>query len=216
MRQLVRVLAIVGALLASGADAATPLSRPACPPGQGPRFVQFAALEEQLGAAMGSPTECERTNPQTGDLFQQTTTGLAFYDRATDTPTFTAGNRRWALTAAGLTQWTGGWHAGLLPPGTAAPPSESADAQVPPPSTYPILQAATVVRRPDRAGTALVVGHAGTRYQIEGDAGCLAGVPDEGQPVFVLSAGSFAEPGALLITAVRGRECPILASRQLP
>ena len=216
MRQLVRILAIVGALLASGADAATPLPRPACPPGQAPRFVQFAALQEQLGAAMGSPIECERANPQTGDRFQQTTTGLAFYDRATATPTFTAGTEHWALTAAGLTQWTGGWHAGLLPPGAAGPPSEPPDAQVPPPSTYPILRAATVVRRPDPAGATLVVGHAGARYRIEGEAGCLADAPDVGEPVFVLSPDAFAEPGALLITAVRGRECPILAGRQLP
>ncbi len=214
MRQLGGILAIVGALLASGADAAAPLPRPACPPGQAPRFVQFAALKEQLGTAMGTPLECEHASPEIGDLFQQTTTGFAFYDMKSATPTFTDGDRHWALTSSGLTHWTGGWHAGLLPPASVGSPGDPSETAAPP-STYPRLIAAKLLRQLDPAGNSLVVDYDGNVYQLEADTGCLSAVPADGQTVFILSPGSLTEAGSLLITALRGRECPILASREL-
>ena len=51
---------------------------------------------------MGEPTECAHADVATGDVYQQTTTGLATYRRATNTPAFASGGSRWELTADGL------------------------------------------------------------------------------------------------------------------
>ncbi len=67
---------------------------------------------------MGTPVECEHTNPVNGDSLQQTTTGLAFYRKSTNTPTFTNGSEHWALTPTGTVYWTGG--SIDPPPGTGA------------------------------------------------------------------------------------------------
>lgn len=81
---------------------------PFCAVGQQPRFVLgFADLRRQVGAAMGEPVECEHANPGNGDALQQTTTGLAYYRKATNMATFTDGWRHWALTANGLVSWEG-------------------------------------------------------------------------------------------------------------
>ena len=56
---------------------------------------------------MGDPLECEHGNPENGDTLQQTTNGLSFYRRSTNTPTFTNGWEHWALTVRGLLYWTG-------------------------------------------------------------------------------------------------------------
>jgi hypothetical protein len=79
-----------------------------CRPGQSPQFVLgFAALRESVGDAMGDPIECEHANPENGDSLQQTTRGLAFYRKSTNTPTFTDGFNHWGLTSDGLVTWTG-------------------------------------------------------------------------------------------------------------
>ncbi len=103
--------ALVGAaglaLMASSAGAQS-YPAPYCQPGQAPRFVLgFAELKEQLGATMGEPLECEHADPQTGDVSQRTSTGMAFYDAVSGTRTFTAGYRHWSLTADGLSYWDG-------------------------------------------------------------------------------------------------------------
>jgi hypothetical protein len=68
----------------------------------------FAALSDQLGPTMGDPTTCEYPDPAgTGDVEQNTTTGLAFWRKSTNTPTFTNGFDHWARTPAGVTRWTG-------------------------------------------------------------------------------------------------------------
>lgn len=87
-----------------------------CQAGLAPRFVLgFAALAVELGPVMGEPLECERSNPENGDTLQRTTTGLAFYRKSTNTPTFTDGTKHWALTQTGLTFWSG---AAVDPPAT--------------------------------------------------------------------------------------------------
>jgi hypothetical protein len=89
----------------------------ACPPGTTPQFVLgFADLRAQVGDAMGNPTECEHANPDNGDTLQQTTTGLAFYRKSTNTPTFTNGSDHWGLTSNGLVAWSG---VDVDPPSTA-------------------------------------------------------------------------------------------------
>ncbi len=81
---------------------------PYCESGKSPEFVfGFAALKAAVGDPMGTPLECEHTNPENGDALQQTTTGLSFYRKSTNTPTFTNGFEHWALTPNGLVYWVG-------------------------------------------------------------------------------------------------------------
>lgn len=119
------VARIVGAFLAltillgQPAPAALAQGAPYCAPGAAPTFVQgFAQLKARLGDIMGDPTECERTNGANGDVLQQTTTGLAFWRKSTNTATFTDGYRHWALTGRGLVTWEG---ESIDPPANARP-----------------------------------------------------------------------------------------------
>ncbi len=85
-----------------------PPAVPYCAAGQEPAFVfGFAFLKSLLGDTMGDPLECEHANPENGDTLQQTTTGLSFYRKSTNTPTFTDGWNHWAWTVDGLVTWTG-------------------------------------------------------------------------------------------------------------
>jgi hypothetical protein len=131
------VVALALAILAAACSAAPPAAEPAlvkieptvkvitptapdagvledgCAPGNRPEFAYgFAALKEVVGEKMGEPASCERYGPE-GDALQQTTTGLARYRKASNTPTFTSGTEHWALTEHGVVHWTGG---GLDPP----------------------------------------------------------------------------------------------------
>jgi hypothetical protein len=80
-----------------------------CQVGESPHFTfGFAALKEQVGDAMGDPITCEFSDPNgTGDIQQRTTTGLAFWRKSTNTPTFTDGFDHWAQTPQGWVTWTG-------------------------------------------------------------------------------------------------------------
>ncbi len=114
----IAVASLIAATLIAPASAA-----PHCSPGQEPEFVfGFAHLKTLLGDKMGDPIECEHANPENGDTLQSTTTGLAFYRKSTNTPTFTNGWDHWAWTAEGLVYWTG---SAVDPPGSAAPVSPS-------------------------------------------------------------------------------------------
>jgi hypothetical protein len=97
-------------------------SATSCAPGQTPRYVfGFANLKAAMGAPMGEPTTCEFADPNgTGDVHQRTSTGLAFWRKSTNTPTFTNGFTHWALTNEGLVAWTGD---SIDPPGTVLPPA---------------------------------------------------------------------------------------------
>lgn len=108
MRRLIGVLTFVAALLLALGPVASAQAAPFCAAGQAPQFAfGLAALKSQLGATMGEPLECEHANSANGDTLQRTTTGLAYYRKATNTPSFTDGFRHWALTAGGLVTWTG-------------------------------------------------------------------------------------------------------------
>jgi hypothetical protein len=80
-----------------------------CQSGQTPQFTfGFADLKGQIGDAMGDPVTCEFADPKgTGDIQQRTTTGLAFWRKSTNTPTFTDGFDHWAQTPDGWVTWTG-------------------------------------------------------------------------------------------------------------
>ncbi|MGI8850369.1 MAG: ABC transporter substrate-binding protein [Acidimicrobiales bacterium] len=82
---------------------ATPTGLPSCGPSRVPTFTfGFAALADALGATMGQPTECAHADVATGDIYQQTTKGLAVYRQASNTPGFASGGGRWVLTPDGL------------------------------------------------------------------------------------------------------------------
>jgi hypothetical protein len=80
-----------------------------CAAGQTPGYVfGFANLRAWLGDWMGDPLTCEYADPNgTGDVHQQTTRGLAFWRKRTNTPTFTNGTEHWALVGGGLVYWQG-------------------------------------------------------------------------------------------------------------
>ena len=98
----------------------------------------FADLHRFLGPIMGEALICETPDPNgTGDVHQQTTGGLAFWRRSTNTPTFTNGTDHWAHTADGWLCWTG---VSIDPPLQATPCAETLLASVlvaEPPDTLP-------------------------------------------------------------------------------
>ena len=104
-------------LLAQPAPAALAQTAPYCSPETSPQFTHgFAALKAALGPVMGEPIECEHNDGESGDILQKTTTGLAFWRKSTNTPTFTDGHRHWALTTQGVVAWEG---SSIDPPSTA-------------------------------------------------------------------------------------------------
>jgi len=107
MRRLtiVTLLALLSALAPASASAQ---GAPFCRPGEVPAFTfGFAALKAELGPIMGDPIECAHPNDANGDVLQNTTSGLSFWRKSTNTPTFTDGYRHWGLTPGGLVAWTG-------------------------------------------------------------------------------------------------------------
>ncbi|MGI9147729.1 MAG: hypothetical protein ACR2IK_14450 [Chloroflexota bacterium] len=83
----------------------------------------FADLRAQIGDPMGDPVTCEFSDPSgTGDIHQRTTTGLAFWRKSTNTPTFTNGFDHWAQTPMGRVTWTG---ASVDPPAQANPNADA-------------------------------------------------------------------------------------------
>ena len=114
-----------------------------CQPGESPQFTfGFASLKAQIGAAKGDPIECAHPNSANGDVLQNTTTGLSFWRKSTNTPTFTNGWEHWGLTPSGLVFWTG---ESIDPPGTVvaesppppAPAAPSTPARPPTPAPAP-------------------------------------------------------------------------------
>ncbi len=110
----------------------TALASNYCGAGETPEFrFGFAHLKSLLGPTMGEPIECEHANPENGDTLQQTTTGLSFYRKATNIPTFTDGWNHWGWTADGLVTWTGD---SVDPPGVVVPTATPTPTEVPQPS----------------------------------------------------------------------------------
>jgi len=90
-----------------------------CQPGENPSFqFGFAALKAMLGPTMGDPIECAHPNAENGDVIQNTSTGLSFWRKATNTPTFTDGFQHWGLTPGGFVSWSG---SSIDPPGVVVP-----------------------------------------------------------------------------------------------
>jgi hypothetical protein len=103
---------------------APPLA-PFCTPGQTPHFeFGFADIAAQLGGLAGQPIECEHGDQWTPTTIQTTTTGVAVYDRCTNTPSFVRGPERWSLTQTGLEYWSG---QAAPPPRPTVQPSDLRD-----------------------------------------------------------------------------------------
>jgi lipoprotein-anchoring transpeptidase ErfK/SrfK len=101
------IFTCVGAPVATAASIITKPA-PYCQPGQEPQFVLgIANLADQLGETMGEPLECEHLDQASGDVHQQTTTGLAFYLPGANTAGFTNGWRHWSLVDGQVTTWIG-------------------------------------------------------------------------------------------------------------
>jgi hypothetical protein len=84
-----------------------PGETPVCDP-KSPIFVYgFADLRLRVGAKMGEALECERAVHPSGDTNQRTSTGIAYYRKGVNIPSFTNGWEHWALTKDGLLYWTG-------------------------------------------------------------------------------------------------------------
>ena len=121
-----------------------------------------------LGTAMGDPVECEHTDGDSGDVLQQTSTGLAFWRKSTNTPDL----HRWlpsvGATSAGLLSWEGPsvdppatarGSSGTVPARERGQPRHRADAGGPmrPRAPRPSRPAAAPPRR--RSGTAPSIRH---------------------------------------------------------
>jgi hypothetical protein len=97
-------LSLVASLVAPAVASAQPA--PFCPPGQPARFVLgIGELKERLGLIMGEPVECEHIDPANRDTLQRTSTGLAYYRLAINTPIFTNGTAHYALAEGQLLFW---------------------------------------------------------------------------------------------------------------
>jgi hypothetical protein len=149
--------------------------------------ADFAALQQQIGAIMGVPTSCPRVDAN-GDTMQTTTTGLAVH-RPDGMSVFASGDDHWALTAAGLQEWTASWHNGLYPPATPEPQAESG---IPPPEAdQASVQPMTLMQvLQDGSNTVVVEDSSGSKFTVETAEGCPDVDAAVGDHVFVRSGGS--------------------------
>ncbi|HET6317130.1 MAG TPA: hypothetical protein VFG86_11775 [Chloroflexota bacterium] len=123
---LFRCLSIGFTLLAlvSGHVQAQPA--PFCLDGQVPTLEPaLMELNEQIGGVLGDPLECLHVDPDTGDLIQHTSGGLAVLQPATNLAGFVSGDEHWQLTPQGVAYWVE-----LTSPSDVAPP-QPADATQP-------------------------------------------------------------------------------------
>jgi hypothetical protein len=103
-----RLLLVVSIVLSTCLSAAVPASAQTLSGCQTGYVFGFADLHTWLGDTMGAPTSCEYADPNgTGDTEQNTSAGLAFWRKSTNTPTFTNGWAHWALTSIGQVTWDG-------------------------------------------------------------------------------------------------------------
>ncbi len=119
MLQWVTLLALITSVVPFPAHAGAQSTTTSCTNGQSPSYsFGFADLKAHIGAAMGDPITCEFPDPNgTGDVHQRTSTGLAFWRKNTNTPTFTNGGQHWGHTPQGWVEWTG---SSIDPPGTSS------------------------------------------------------------------------------------------------
>lgn len=122
-----RILVLALALLVLPSVSYAQLATTRCPAGAAPTFnFGFAELRGRVGDAVGEATTCEFADPNgSGDVHQRTSTGLAFWRKSTNTPTFTNGYDHWGLLAGELVYWVGDRidPPGVIPPSLPATPT---------------------------------------------------------------------------------------------
>jgi hypothetical protein len=210
LRGLIMLMLIVG-------FSASPWAAEGAPVCQGglaaPLGTAFAGLHEHVGAVMGAPIECLHIDLESGDEYQQTTTGVAVYRVDSSAATFTNGHEFWRLGPDGLATWEG-WH-GRAGPTVVQDAERASDDQMTIASigVYPKVEPAKVVEAFDGEHPRLVLEHDGSSVVVDVNDGCMSGQPLTTQTVFVVSNDAFAEPSSRLILEVGGRHCLITASR---
>jgi hypothetical protein len=193
---------IVGSLLLAGVASASTVGCSEFAP-------EFAPLVARLGPMVGEPTGCVPPAGPGGDLVQTTSTGFVYLRAGESLPIFTTGREFWALEPGGMEHWAGTPHLGFAPPGAAAPYGEPAVATLPPPGTYPLAEAVTVMSGPASADGVLTVQRGQDLYWIAEAAACRHTQVEAGQVLFVRWSGAFASPGSELVM-LGGGACPIL------
>lgn len=190
-------------------------AHPGCQVDQIPAFsLGFAGLRQQVGVAMGDPVECERTDPRTGSAFQRTTTGLALYRRDTNMPMFTNGQEHWALTAGGLTHWSG-WHGDAVPTLHAATnEAEGTQQRAVPAGPYMRVDAVTLTDILDVDGRRFIVRRDDAAYMLEVEVPCVA-ERTPGDTIFIVSGDIFGGSGSRVLLDLDGRECLVTEGHSL-
>jgi hypothetical protein len=137
---------------------------------------------------MGDPSSCPRVDGD-GNTIQISSTGLALR-RPDGMLVFASGDEHWALTSAGLQEWTGNWHNGLYPPATP-PPDEDTDVATTRPVDNARVQPVTLVQvLQDGSNVVVVEDSSGGVFAVQTADGCPDLDAAVGDHVFVRSGGS--------------------------
>ncbi len=167
----------------------------------------FAPLEQQIGAVMGDPSGCARVDGD-GNTIQVSSTGLAVR-RADGMLVFASGEEHWALTDAGLQEWTGNWHNGIYPPVTPQPDADNEQAQ-PEAAEQARVEPMTLIQVLQDGSNAVVVEDAsGSLFTVQTGDGCPDVAAAVGDRVFVRLGGSQTD----LILMQQHETCAVAAMR---
>jgi hypothetical protein len=170
--------------------------------------VDFAGLQQQLGAVMGTPTGCPRIDAN-GDIIQVTSTGLAVH-RPDGMSIFASGDDHWALSGDGLEQWTGNWHNGLYPQATPEPDAEATSPALEAQASVQPMRLVQVIQ--DGTNTVVVEDPSGSMFTVETADGCPDVDAAVGDHVFVRSGGSQTD----LILLQQHETCAVAAMHTAP
>jgi hypothetical protein len=181
-----------------------------CPPGQSPSFaVRFASLQERLGPIMGDSIECERTDPVTGNTVQQTTTGMALYEKESQALVFTNGREHWALTPDGFTHWYG-WHGESQPFSRASTqPADTPDAASVSLEEAASVEAVTIMGVFDDGTTHIKIRRDEDIYLLDIEGNCTTDTFEVGGVAFLVSPLDAEGRTLHVILTLDGSECRI-------
>src|SRR3954451_2267158 len=189
-RRLPLFVVFVTIVTATLAHADTALGQPACT-----QFApDFTALIQQIGTVMGLPSGCPRVDGD-GNIIQVSSTGLALR-RPDGMLIFASGDEHWALTSAGMQEWTGNWHNGLYPPvtpqpGAETPQDEAAESRdAAPPDSAGVRPMTLIQVLQDGSNAVVVEDPSGSMFTVETANGCPDADAAVGDHVFVRSGGS--------------------------
>ena len=199
-------LAVVFVTSVTFATATAAFSQPSCT-----QFApDFAALVQQIGAVMGAPSSCPRVDGD-GTIIQVSSTGLALR-RPDGMLIFASGDEHWALSDAGLQEWTGNWHNGLYPPVTPQPDADATQAMPQQPDSAQVQTMTLVQVLQDGSNAVVVEDPSGSMFTVETADGCPDVDAAVGDHVFVRSGGSETD----LILMQQHETCAVAAMHTAP